>query len=84
MGQDNVIYKFSIKLSFSSKEQNKSKLQKQISNILISTVTAASYNDKNDARWWWRNKRMHTIEIKWKNGYVTGGEGGRGSIVRAK
>ena len=32
MGQDNAIYKFSLKLSFSSKGQNKSKLQKQISN----------------------------------------------------
>ena len=35
MGQDNAIYKFSIKLSLSSKTQNKLKLQKQISNILI-------------------------------------------------
>ena len=38
MGQDNAIYKFSIKIYLSSKAQNKSKLQKQISNILISTV----------------------------------------------
>ena len=35
MRQDNAIYTFSIKLSFPSKGQNKSKLQKQISNILI-------------------------------------------------
>ena len=35
MGQDNTLYKFSIKLSYSSIEQNNSKLQKQISNILI-------------------------------------------------
>ena len=35
MGQDNAIYIFKIKLSFSSKGQNKSKLQKQISKILI-------------------------------------------------
>ena len=35
MGQDTAIYKYSIKQSFSSKGQNKSKLQKQISNILI-------------------------------------------------
>ena len=41
MEQDNVIYKFSIELSLSSKGQNKSKLQKLISNILISTMTAA-------------------------------------------
>ena len=44
MGQDNVIYKLSIKISLSSKGQNKLKLQKQISIILISTVTAAWYN----------------------------------------
>ena len=43
MGQDNTIYQFSIKVSFSSKGQNKSKLPKQISNILISTITAAWY-----------------------------------------
>ena len=35
LGQDNGLYKFSIKLFLSSKGQNKSKLQKQISNILI-------------------------------------------------
>ena len=35
MKQDNTIHKFSIKLSFSSKGQNKSKLEKQISEILI-------------------------------------------------
>ena len=35
MGQGNAKYKFSIKLSLSSKAQNKSKLQKQIRNILI-------------------------------------------------
>ena len=35
MGQDNTIYKCLIKLSFSSKEQNKSKLQKQISKIMF-------------------------------------------------
>ena len=29
MRQDNTIYKFSIKISYSSKGQNKSKLQKQ-------------------------------------------------------
>ena len=46
MRQDNTIYK----LSFSSKGQNKSKLQKQISNILISTVMAAWYNDRNDVK----------------------------------
>ena len=34
MEQDKSIYKSSIKISFSSKEQNKSKVQKQISNIL--------------------------------------------------
>ena len=38
MGQDNTIYKFSIKLSFLSKGKNNSKLQKQIS-IYISVVT---------------------------------------------
>ena len=36
IGQDNTIYKFSIDISLSSKEQNKSKLQKQRSNVLIS------------------------------------------------
>ena len=41
IGQDNAIYTFFIELSLSSKGQNKSKLQKQISNVLISTVTAA-------------------------------------------
>ena len=35
MGQDNAIYKCSIKLSFSNKGQDKSKLQKQISKLLI-------------------------------------------------
>ena len=35
MRQDNKIYKVSIKVSFSSKGQNKSKLQTQISKILI-------------------------------------------------
>ena len=35
MGQDNTIYKFSIKVSFSSKSKNNSKLQKEISNMLI-------------------------------------------------
>ena len=44
MGQDNAIYTFFIKLSFSSKGQKKTKLQKQISKILISTVMAAWYN----------------------------------------
>ena len=39
--QDNTIYKFSIKLSFSSIGQNKSKLQNQISKLLILTETAA-------------------------------------------
>ena len=33
---------------------------------------AAWYNDGNDIRKWWHNKGMHTIEIKWKNGYDTG------------
>ena len=32
--QDNTIYKLSIKLSFSSKGQGNSKLQKQISNFI--------------------------------------------------
>ena len=36
MRQDNTIYTFSIKVYFSNKEQNKSQLQKQISNIFIS------------------------------------------------
>ena len=48
MGQDNAIYKFSIKLSLSTKGQNKSKLHKQTSNILISIVMAAWYNYRND------------------------------------
>ena len=48
-------YKFSIKVSSSSKGQNKSKLQKQISDILISTVTAAWYNYRNGVRRWWSN-----------------------------
>ena len=39
MGQDNTIYTFSIDISLSSKGQNKSKLQKQRSNVLISIVT---------------------------------------------
>ena len=39
MGQDNVIYKFSTKIYLSSKGQNKSKSEKQISNILINTPT---------------------------------------------
>ena len=48
MGQDNTVYTFLIKVSFLSKGRNKSKLQKQIGNILISTVTAAWYNYRND------------------------------------
>ena len=36
-----AIYKFFIELSLSSKGQNKSELQKQVSNICISTVMAA-------------------------------------------
>ena len=35
------IYTFSIKRSLSSKRENKSNLQKHISNILTSTVTTA-------------------------------------------
>ena len=35
IGQDNTIYKFSVQISLSSKGQNKSKLQKQRSNIFI-------------------------------------------------
>ena len=42
------MYTFSIKLSFSSKGQNK--LQKQISKILISTVMAAWYSDSHDVK----------------------------------
>ena len=40
MGQVNAIYNFSIKLSFSSrpKGQNKSKLQKQISNVCFDNL----------------------------------------------
>ena len=47
--QCSAIYKFSIEISLSSKGQNKSKLQKQISNILISTVTQQKrvYERKN-------------------------------------
>ena len=41
MAQGNAIYTFFMKLTVSSKVQNKSKLQKPISNILISTVKAA-------------------------------------------
>ena len=42
MGQDIAIYtQIFDKISLSSKRQNKSKLQEQISNILISTITAA-------------------------------------------
>ena len=43
MRQDNTIYKYSIKLSFSSVGQEKSKLQKQISKLLILIATAAWY-----------------------------------------
>ena len=39
--QDNTIYTFSIKLCFSSMGQDKSKLQKQISKLLILIKTAA-------------------------------------------
>ena len=39
--QDNTIYKFSIKLSLSSIGQDKSKLQKQISMLLILNDKAA-------------------------------------------
>ena len=39
--QDNIIYKFAIKLSFSSIGHDKSKLQKQISKLLILIETAA-------------------------------------------
>ena len=39
--QDNTIYKYSIKLFFSSIGQDKSKLQKQISELLILIATAA-------------------------------------------
>ena len=39
--QDNTIYTFSIKFYFSSIEQDNSKLQKQISKILILTEMAA-------------------------------------------
>ena len=37
--QDNIIYKFWIKLSFSSRGQDKSKLQKQISKLFVSAET---------------------------------------------
>ena len=47
MRRGNTIYTFSMKLSLSSKGQNKSKLQKQTSNILISTIMAAWYNERN-------------------------------------
>ena len=43
MGQDNTIYTFSVELSFSCKGQNKSKLRKQISNILIYTYRTPLY-----------------------------------------
>ena len=39
--QDNTIYTFSIKLSFSSIGQDKSKLQKQINKLLILIQTVA-------------------------------------------
>ena len=41
LGQDNTIYTFSIDISLLSKGQNRSKLQKQRGNVLISIVTAA-------------------------------------------
>ena len=41
MRQDDAIYKFSIKLSFSSIGQDNSKLKKQISILLILIATAA-------------------------------------------
>ena len=44
--QDNTIYTFSIKLSFSSIGQDKSKLQKQINKLLIWIETAAWQNQK--------------------------------------
>ena len=43
MRQDNTIYNISIKMSFSSIGQDKSKLQKQISKLLILTATAVTY-----------------------------------------
>ena len=39
--EDNTIYKYSIKFSFSSIDQHKSKLQKQISRLLILSEMAA-------------------------------------------
>ena len=41
MGQNNAIYKYSINISFSSIGQDKSKLQKQISKLLILIAMAA-------------------------------------------
>ena len=41
MRQDNTVYKFSIKLSFSSIRQDKSKLYKQISTLLILIAVTA-------------------------------------------
>ena len=46
MGQDNTIYIFSIKVSFSNKGQNKSKLQKQISKIFICLNVSCLNTDK--------------------------------------
>ena len=74
MKQDNTIYTFSIKVSFSSKGQNKSKLQKQISNILIEPVMAAWYNDRNDVRRWWHciyACAMCTVPVLFYEGYLT-------------
>ena len=42
MRQDNMIYTFSINISFSSIGQDKSKLQKQISKLLILIATATN------------------------------------------
>ena len=56
------MYKFSIDLSLSSKGQNKYKLQKHISNILISTETAAWCNYRNDVRWCC-NTGMHNLSL---------------------
>ena len=44
MGKDNAIHTFLRKISFSSKGQNKSKLQKQISKISILLVCFCSFD----------------------------------------
>ena len=52
--QDNTIYKFSIKLSFSSIEQDKSKLQKQI------FESNSSLTEKFIYVQYWKNNRQKT------------------------